>query len=56
MTDTIKTRLASAGLVLAALILAASCGGGADKSGGELLFDDDDPFYDFDEPLMEEGD
>ena len=52
MPDMVKTHLA--GLVLAALIL-ASCGG-ADKSGGELLFDDDDPFYDFEEPLMEEGD
>ncbi len=53
MSDTVKTRLASTGLVLAALAL-ASCGG-ADKSGGELLYDDD-PFYDFDEPIMEEGD
>jgi hypothetical protein len=51
MSDTVKTRLA--GLVLAALVL-ASCGG-ADKSGGELLYEDD-PFYDFDEPIMEEGD
>jgi len=51
MSDTVKTRLA--GLVLAALVL-ASCGG-ADKSGGDLLYEDD-PFYDFDEPIMEEGD
>ncbi len=51
MPDTVKTRLA--GLVLAALVLTAC--GGADKSGGEPLYDDD-PFYDFDEPIMEEGD
>ena len=53
MTDTVKTHLAGAGLMLAALIL-ASCGG-ADKSGGELLFDHD-PYFDLDEPIMEEGD